>query len=992
MAAVATARYSHEHSIGRSKVNIMADNGNPIGKVSSVGGEAFAKGEDGSLRQVRVGDPVFEGEIVQAAPGGHVELAFRDGTAYFLRDREGVTLDGMTFGGRGADGVNVVGKVASVEGQVFAKGADGSVRQLRVGDPVFEGEVIQTPTTNGRVELSFNSGATYFLRDKEAVTLDGMVLGGRVADARESALQPGRAGELEDISRAIAEGRSLDRLLEETSAGRPLVFGRTDDGHSFVQLLRIAEAIDPLGFQFGNRDQGKTDDVVGGGGQGENQTNPAPAVITAASTPAIATTVSLTASPSIAEGGSITYTASLGAAAQGQVLVTITGGSIITIASGASSGTVSVAAPGEDVYLDSSTVSRSITGATGGNFESLAASTVAATTSISDTTDATTVSLTASPSIAEGGSITYTASLGAAAQGQVLVTITGGSIITIASGASSGTVSVAAPGEDVYLDSSTVSRSITGATGGNFESLAASTVAATTSISDTTDATTVSLTASPSIAEGGSITYTASLGAAAQGQVLVTITGGSIITIASGASSGTVSVAAPGEDVYLDSSTVSRSITGATGGNFESLAASTVAATTSISDTTDATTVSLTASPSIAEGGSITYTASLGAAAQGQVLVTITGGSIITIASGASSGTVSVAAPGEDVYLDSSTVSRSITGATGGNFESLAASTVAATTSISDTTDATTVSLTASPSIAEGGSITYTASLGAAAQGQVLVTITGGSIITIASGASSGTVSVAAPGEDVYLDSSTVSRSITGATGGNFESLAASTVAATTSISDTTDATTVSLTASPSIAEGGSITYTASLGAAAQGQVLVTITGGSIITIASGASSGTVSVAAPGEDVYLDSSTVSRSITGATGGNFESLAASTVAASDQHQRHHRRHHGEPHGQPERSPKAAASPTPRAWAPRRRRPGAGDHHRRQRHHHRQRRQQRHGERRRARRGRVSGQQHGEPQHHRRHGRQLREPRGLHGGGERPASATPPTPPR
>ncbi|MBK9352334.1 MAG: hypothetical protein IPN05_20005 [Sulfuritalea sp.] len=398
------------------------------------------------------------------------------------------------------------------------------------------------------------------------------------------------------------------------------------------------------------------------------------------------------------------------------MLVTITGGSIITIASGATSGTVSVAAPGEDVYLDSSTVSRSITGASGGNFESLAASTVAATTSISDTTDATTVSLTASPSVAEGGSITYTASLGAAAQGQVLVTITGGSIITIASGATSGTVSVAAPGEDVYLDSSTVSRSITGATGGNFESLAASTVAATTSISDTTDATTVSLTASPSMAEGGSITYTASLGAAAQGQVLVTITGGSIITIASGATSGTVSVAAPGEDVYLDSSTVSRSITGATGGNFESLAASTVAASTSISDTTDATTVSLTASPTIAEGGSITYTASLGAAAQGQVLVTITGGSIITIASGATSGTVSVAAPGEDVYLDSSTVSRSITGATGGNFESLAASTVAATTSISDTTDATTVSLTASPSIAEGGSITYTASLGAAAR------------------------------------------------------------------------------------------------------------------------------------------------------------------------------------------------------------------------------------------------------------------------------------
>jgi hypothetical protein len=274
----------------------MADKGNPVGKVASVSGEAFAKAEDGALRQVNVGDPVFEGEVVQAAPGGHVELAFRDGAAYFLRDTEAVTLDGMTFGGRGGDGANVVGKVASIEGQVFAKGADGSVRQLRVGDPVFEGEVIQTPTTNGRVELSFNTGATYFLRDKEAVTLDGMVFGGRVADSRESVLLPGRLGELEDISRAIAEGGSLERLLEETSAGRPAIFGRTDDGHSFVQLLRIAEAIDPLGYQFGNRDLGRVDEILGGSGQVESQASTSPASLPTVSSPTalVTSSVSLT--------------------------------------------------------------------------------------------------------------------------------------------------------------------------------------------------------------------------------------------------------------------------------------------------------------------------------------------------------------------------------------------------------------------------------------------------------------------------------------------------------------------------------------------------------------------------------------------------------------------------------------------------------------------------------------------------------------------------
>jgi hypothetical protein len=114
----------------------MADSGNPIGKVASVKGEAFAKAEDGSLRQVRLGDPVYEGEVVQAAPGGHVELAFRDGAAYFLRDRESVTLDGMSFGGSRADSGNVVGKVASIEGQVFAKGprwADSAIEGRRSG-------------------------------------------------------------------------------------------------------------------------------------------------------------------------------------------------------------------------------------------------------------------------------------------------------------------------------------------------------------------------------------------------------------------------------------------------------------------------------------------------------------------------------------------------------------------------------------------------------------------------------------------------------------------------------------------------------------------------------------------------------------------------------------------------------------------------------------------------------------------------------------------
>ena len=335
----------------------------------------------------------------------------------------------------------------------------------------------------------------------------------------------------------------------------------------------------------------------------------------------------------------------------------------------------------------------------------------AVTTSITDTLDTTTVSLTASASVAEGGSIIYTASLTSAAQSPVSVTLSNGTVVTIAAGASSGSISVAAPTDDVYVDASSVSVSIDSAMGGNFESLAVDPTAASTSINDTADTSTVSLTASPSVAEGGNITYTASLNNPAGTAVTVTLSNGATISIAAGASSGSVSIAAPSDDVYLDAGSVSATITSTAGGNFESLAINPAAATTNITDTLDTTTVSLTATPSVAEGGSIVYTASLNSPAGAAVTVTLSNGAVIGIAAGASSGTVSVAAPSDDGYLDAGSVSATITSAAGGNFEDLAINPAAATTSITDTVDATTVSLTATPSVAEGGSIVYTASL-----------------------------------------------------------------------------------------------------------------------------------------------------------------------------------------------------------------------------------------------------------------------------------------
>ncbi|MFL1517836.1 immunoglobulin-like domain-containing protein, partial [Pseudomonas prosekii] len=76
----------------------------------------------------------------------------------------------------------------------------------------------------------------------------------------------------------------------------------------------------------------------------------------------------------------------------------------------------------------------------------------------------------------------------------------------------------------------------------------------------------------------------------------------------------------------------------------------------------------------------------------------------------------------------------------------------------------------------------------------------------------SGTATVPAPSDDVYKDAGTVQATIKTATGGNFENLVPSTAPAITNVTDTIDTSTVKLTATGTAAEGGTVTYTATVG------------------------------------------------------------------------------------------------------------------------------------------------------------------------------------
>ncbi|WP_350617099.1 immunoglobulin-like domain-containing protein, partial [Pseudomonas sp. HY7a-MNA-CIBAN-0227] len=175
---------------------------------------------------------------------------------------------------------------------------------------------------------------------------------------------------------------------------------------------------------------------------------------------------------------------------------------------------------------------------------------------------------------------------------------------------------------------------------------------------------------------------------------------------------------------------------------------------------------------------------------------------------------------------------------TGGNFEQLTPNTAPVETKIVDSLDNTGLTLSAEGSIVEGGKITYTATLTNPADTAVTVTLNSGAVITIEAGKTSGFVVVDTPVNDVYNNGSTVTDFIKSTTGGNFEQLTPNTAPVETKIVDSLDTTTIKLTASGEVSEGGQVTYTATLSHAAGSNMTVTLSNGAVIEIVKGNLSG----------------------------------------------------------------------------------------------------------------------------------------------------------
>ncbi|MCE9776416.1 type I secretion C-terminal target domain-containing protein, partial [Shewanella algae] len=229
------------------------------------------------------------------------------------------------------------------------------------------------------------------------------------------------------------------------------------------------------------------------------------------------------------------------------------------------------------------------------------------------------------------------------------------------------------------------------------------------------------------------------------------------------------------------------------------------------------------------------------------LVLTLSNGASITIAAGQTSGTVTVDAPSDDVFVDAETLTVGIDSAQGGNFENLDTSDTASTL-VNDTTDTVFAQISVDKtSVAEGGEITYTVTL-VDANGNP-VTLPSGASVTLAldwsgtasaadvdnlppsvtiTGDSQQSFTVNTINDGVYENSENLSVAISGVTDvdNSLEQLEiGSNNSADTTILDAQDAPVVGIVADQSsVTEGETAAFTVSIDQVADEDVVVNFT------------------------------------------------------------------------------------------------------------------------------------------------------------------------
>ncbi|WP_419721935.1 immunoglobulin-like domain-containing protein [Pseudomonas juntendi] len=600
---------------------------------------------------------------------------------------------------------------------------------------------------------------------------------------------------------------------------------------------------------------------------------------------------------SVAENVKPTFTVHINQPLAHDLVVTLSNDAKVTIKAGETTAAYEHAAQGDDVYQDAGEITlgiKSAADATGAAFENLQLG-GDASVKVTDTIDEVVAKLTATPSVTEGGEITYTITLTNKDglpinnHAELYFKLSDGTNIVVAANSTTGSATVIAP-DNVYVGANApvvnAIDSVSGQDAWKFEQLTLDKTEVSTQVTDEPgtpgnegDIVKVTITADQtSVAENVKPTFTVHINQPLAHDLVVTLSNDAKVTIKAGETTAAYEHAAQGDDVYQDAGEITlgiKSAADATGAAFENLQLG-GDASVKVTDTIDEVVAKLTATPSVTEGGEITYTITLTNKDglpinnHAELYFKLSDGTNIVVAANSTTGSATVIAP-DNVYVGANApvvnAIDSVSGQDAWKFEQLTLDKTEVSTQVTDEPgtpgnegDIVKVTITADQvSVAENVKPTFTVHINTVLAHDLTVTLSNNAVVTIKAGqTSSEPYTHDAQGDDVYQDAGEITlgiKSAADATGAAFENLQLG-GDASVKVTDTIDEVVAKLTATPSVAEGGEITYTITLTNKDglpinnHAELFFKLTDGTNIVVAANSTTGSATVIAP-DNVYV---------------------------------------------------------------------------------------------------------------------------------------------
>ena len=139
----------------------------------------------------------------------------------------------------------VLGTVVAMNGEASVIDEKGIKRTLHMGDTLQPGDIIIT-MPGVVVELELVNGRKIEVTSEQTVKFTQELVDAMLPDSGDSAVDQAT---VQAVIKAIAEGKDINEVLEETAAGLA-GGGGNSYGFSFVDLLRITEGVNPGSYQF----------------------------------------------------------------------------------------------------------------------------------------------------------------------------------------------------------------------------------------------------------------------------------------------------------------------------------------------------------------------------------------------------------------------------------------------------------------------------------------------------------------------------------------------------------------------------------------------------------------------------------------------------------------------------------------------------------------------------------------------------------------------